>query len=249
MGKHKKSQKIKGSKEETIEDLKTTTPSEKPSSVDVRKVKDKATESGNNIQTKSGDELSKKHKKKNKKVKKNPDNEEGTNTEKPESMEDNSKDKKKRKLEDEGTEISETKQETEDNKAAKKQKLEMKTKKREKMQQKKELKIKVKENAAASEEDKASGKSCTEALAYLKQWKDNKNEWHFQKVRQTWLLQNMYDDKLVDESHFELLLEYLQGLQGKAKEITVEKADKLLESDDTSSEAEDRIRQVLQALG
>ena len=35
------------------------------------------------------------------------------------------------------------------------------------------------------------------ALEYLKRWKLQRSEWSFQKVRQVWLLQNMYDEKKV----------------------------------------------------
>lgn len=40
-------------------------------------------------------------------------------------------------------------------------------------------------------------KSRKMALSYLKCWKKNKEEWKFQKVRQTWLLKHMYDTSLV----------------------------------------------------
>jgi WKF domain len=35
------------------------------------------------------------------------------------------------------------------------------------------------------------------ALEYLRRWKQCRSEWSFQKVRQVWLLQNMYDEKQV----------------------------------------------------
>ncbi|XP_074057094.1 protein cholesin isoform X4 [Macrotis lagotis] len=65
----------------------------------------------------------------------------------------------------------------------------------------------------------------------------------------------MYDSNKVPDKHFSILLDYLEGLRGRAREVTVEKAEMLMkkldasESEDSSlSEKSERIRQVLQLL-
>ncbi|XP_064009784.1 uncharacterized protein C7orf50 homolog isoform X2 [Pogoniulus pusillus] len=93
------------------------------------------------------------------------------------------------------------------------------------------------------------------ALAYLTSWSENPEEWKFQKTRQTWLLLHMYDREKVPDKYFTILLDYLQGLQGSARDITVQKAEafmKDLDGSDTEDpnllEKCERIRQVLQLL-
>ncbi|XP_069726582.1 protein cholesin isoform X5 [Phaenicophaeus curvirostris] len=86
-------------------------------------------------------------------------------------------------------------------------------------------------------------------------WSENPEEWKFQKTRQTWLLLHMYDKEKVPDKYFTILLDYLQGLQGNARDITVQKAEAFMKEFD-GSDAEDpnllekceRIRQVLQLL-
>ncbi|XP_040503768.1 uncharacterized protein C7orf50 homolog [Gallus gallus] len=86
-------------------------------------------------------------------------------------------------------------------------------------------------------------------------WSENPKEWKFQKTRQTWLLSHMYEKEKVPDEYFTILLDYLQGLKGSARDTTVQKAEALMQELD-GSDAEDpavmerceRIRQVLQLL-
>ncbi|XP_074057092.1 protein cholesin isoform X2 [Macrotis lagotis] len=130
--------------------------------------------------------------------------------------------------------------------------LERKLKKERKKEQRKQLQEAgihvVKENP-----QKPSGAEL--ALDYLISWANKREEWKFQKTRQTWLLLHMYDSNKVPDKHFSILLDYLEGLRGRAREVTVEKAEMLMkkldasESEDSSlSEKSERIRQVLQLL-
>ncbi|XP_041062051.1 uncharacterized protein C7orf50 [Carcharodon carcharias] len=93
------------------------------------------------------------------------------------------------------------------------------------------------------------------ALEYLTRWSKKHKEWKFQKTRQTWLLQHMYDCDKISDKHFTVLLKYLDGLKGNAREVTIQKAEALikeLETTDDSTEDSpakiERIRQVLQLL-
>ena len=63
---------------------------------------------------------------------------------------------------------------------------------------------------------------------YLETWKKWKGLWKFQKVRQVWLLQHMYDTELVTEPTFAIMIEYLGGLKGAGRTATLEEAEKVL---------------------
>lgn len=97
-----------------------------------------------------------------------------------------------------------------------------------------------------TEKNKKSPKEL--AIAYLKLWKKNRDEWKFQKVRQVWLLSNMLDSEMIKEKHFKTLLLYLDGLKGKAREATSLAAQKMIESDSDSGVKVDRARQIVQQL-
>lgn len=57
-------------------------------------------------------------------------------------------------------------------------------------------------------------KDPSEAINYLKQWKDDKSNWKFNKNTQSWIIRHMYDAEKLDKSAFSLVTEYLQGIQG-----------------------------------
>ncbi|XP_066293070.1 uncharacterized protein C7orf50 homolog isoform X2 [Branchiostoma lanceolatum] len=96
---------------------------------------------------------------------------------------------------------------------------------------------------------------------YLQTWKSDRPSWVFRKVRQVWLLRNMYNTDKVSDKDFPILLEYLAGLQGKGRETTVAETEKLLQAQEHREEGEEegtgetlsaaqleRVRQVLQVL-
>lgn len=70
---------------------------------------------------------------------------------------------------------------------------------------------------------------------YLDTWKRRKSAWKFQKVRQVWLLQHMYDTEQVSNDTFAIMVEYLQGLKGAGRTTTLAKAETVL-SEAASSE-------------
>ncbi|KAG7335591.1 hypothetical protein KOW79_000284 [Hemibagrus wyckioides] len=93
---------------------------------------------------------------------------------------------------------------------------------------KKEEKKKQKELGKSEKEEIKSSIAQTQALEYLTCWSEKRDEWKFQKTRQVWLLQHMYDSEKVPDAHFSLLLSYLEGLRGVARETTVQKAEALV---------------------
>ncbi|XP_021374463.1 uncharacterized protein C7orf50 homolog [Mizuhopecten yessoensis] len=122
-------------------------------------------------------------------------------------------------------------------------------------------KKKKKKNKEKEEEDKPSGSEDTSisaqtaAINYLKTWSEDIASWKFQKVRQVWLLQHLYDESKVPNTDFDRLLLYLENLKGKAKEETLLKASKVIEAEDSSSDEGNneggktmRARQLMQML-
>ncbi|XP_059835447.1 uncharacterized protein C7orf50 homolog isoform X2 [Hypanus sabinus] len=133
-----------------------------------------------------------------------------------------------------------------------KRKMERKLKKERKKEERRLLR-----EAGVSVEKKKPQKAlaCDLALKYLRMWSEKHKEWRFQKIRQTWLLQHMYDCDQISDEHFTLLLGYLEGLKGNARDLTIQKTEALIkESDSTddptvfSQEKIERMRQVLQIL-
>lgn len=134
--------------------------------------------------------------------------------------------------------------------------LERKLKKERKKEEKKRLR---EAGIAAAQTAKvqtppAKASAAVLALEYLQGWAQKQESWRFQKTRQTWLLLHMYDEDKVPEEHFSTLLDYLEGLKGSARELTVQKAETLMqELDGADPEARSlgkaqRLRQVLQLL-
>ncbi|XP_067100363.1 uncharacterized protein C7orf50 homolog isoform X2 [Osmerus mordax] len=92
-----------------------------------------------------------------------------------------------------------------------------------------------------------------QALDYLSCWAENRKDWKFQKTRQTWLLQHMFDTEKVPDQSFSVLLQYLEGLRGVAKDTTVQKAEALTREHEGSEEEEalkktNRAREIIQLL-
>ncbi|XP_070783099.1 uncharacterized protein C7orf50 homolog [Enoplosus armatus] len=120
---------------------------------------------------------------------------------------------------------------------------------------KKEEKKRLKAEGEASEKCEAAGPIAPQqALDYLTCWAETRTEWKFQKTRQTWLLQHMFDSEKIPDEKFSLLLQYLEGLRGAAKDTTVQKALALVEEsgkapeDTVVQQRAHRAREVIQLL-
>ncbi|XP_003278725.1 uncharacterized protein C7orf50 homolog [Nomascus leucogenys] len=123
-----------------------------------------------------------------------------------------------------------------------------------KKERKKEERQRLREAGLVAQHPPARHSGAELALDYLCGWAQKHKNWRFQKTRQTWLLLHMYDSDKVPDEHFSTLLAYLEGLQGRARELTVQKAEALMrELDEEGSDPSlpgraQRIRQVLQLL-
>uniref|UniRef100_UPI0037E9B10B uncharacterized protein C7orf50 homolog n=1 Tax=Semicossyphus pulcher TaxID=241346 RepID=UPI0037E9B10B len=120
---------------------------------------------------------------------------------------------------------------------------------------KKEEKKRMKAEGVTPEKTEASGPTAPQqALDYLTCWVENRAEWKFQKTRQTWLLQHMFDSDKIPDEKFSLLLQYLDGLRGGARDTTAQKALALVEEsgqapeDRAVQQRAHRAREVIQLL-
>ncbi|XP_029384051.1 protein cholesin isoform X2 [Echeneis naucrates] len=120
---------------------------------------------------------------------------------------------------------------------------------------KKEEKKRLKSEGQTLQKTEASGPTAPQqALDYLSCWAESRKDWKFQKTRQTWLLQHMFDSDKVPDEKFSVLLEYLEGLQGGARDTTVKKALALVEESGQAPEdvavqqRAHRAREVIQLL-
>ncbi|XP_039528484.1 uncharacterized protein C7orf50 [Pimephales promelas] len=122
---------------------------------------------------------------------------------------------------------------------------------------KKEEKRKLKEKGKSTNPEKVKTSVAeTQALEYLTCWSKKREAWKFNKSRQTWLLQNMYDSVKVSDDHFEMLLPYIDGLQGLARSSTLQKAEAIVRWEGQGEEADtadaekkqQRAKQVVQML-
>ncbi|OCT61543.1 hypothetical protein XELAEV_18047570mg [Xenopus laevis] len=131
--------------------------------------------------------------------------------------------------------------------------LERKLKKERK---KEEKRLKRESAIQEKKEEPPKPTGCELALQYLKSWSKKHEEWKFQKTRQTWLLLHMYDPEKIPDKYFKILLDYIAGLQGRARDTTVQKAEALMKQYDSSDDTKEedlvakmaRIRDVLQIL-
>ncbi|GJJ76229.1 hypothetical protein EMPS_08588 [Entomortierella parvispora] len=96
-----------------------------------------------------------------------------------------------------------------------------------------------KENKKGKKEDDsklAALDVSTPGLQYLVEWKRSRDTWKFQKLRQVWLINNMYDDKQIPSTHWEIYLEYIHDLKGAARTSAINDAKKIVEAPETEEE-------------
>jgi hypothetical protein len=66
--------------------------------------------------------------------------------------------------------------------------------------------------------------SASEVRAYLEDWHTRRDQWKFKKLVQQQLIECMYDPNKLSKSEFGVAVEYLAGLQGKARERVLHEA-------------------------
>lgn len=115
----------------------------------------------------------------------------------------------------------------------------------------KKAKKKKKNRKAPPEATKNTKDQC---LQYLKDWQGP--SWKFCKNKQLWLLSHAFEEDMIPEDDFEILLRYIEGLKGAARERLQQSANKFLEKanedgdedEDIDANKYERARLVLQML-
>ncbi|KAI9315263.1 hypothetical protein BX666DRAFT_377186 [Dichotomocladium elegans] len=61
----------------------------------------------------------------------------------------------------------------------------------------------------------------SDPIAYLRLFQSDRNAWKFRTMDQIWLLKHIYD---IDDNDFAILVEYVKGLKGGARDRTLKEA-------------------------
>ncbi|KAE9529687.1 hypothetical protein AGLY_011783 [Aphis glycines] len=77
------------------------------------------------------------------------------------------------------------------------------------------------------------------AMEYLMQWKNDRSNWKFKKIYQLWLIKNTYDP--LKAKHFDILVEYLQTIEGKSRSIIIQSANTVISEFSTSNEGQQEL--------
>ncbi|CAI5712183.1 unnamed protein product [Hyaloperonospora brassicae] len=84
-----------------------------------------------------------------------------------------------------------------------------------------------------------------QASYYLQQWQrrdepksDDELPWKFKKFKQQWILQWMYEADVVSKSMFAVVLDYLDGIQGVARERVADRAQSIIDTGVPSKDEE-----------
>lgn len=94
-----------------------------------------------------------------------------------------------------------------------------------------ERKQKKKEEKAKAKAKEAAGSGPLHpALEYLMLWNTARAAWKFKKVRQVYLLKNLYDPKRLPNKWFDVCMNYMADLRGKVRETTLQTAKEYVEA-------------------
>ncbi|KAG0344583.1 hypothetical protein BG004_004344 [Podila humilis] len=91
--------------------------------------------------------------------------------------------------------------------------------------------------------------SSSPGLEYLVEWKRSRDSWKFQKLRQVWLINHMYNDKEIPDSHWGIFLEYIRDLKGAARATAIQEAQQIVDAPDEEEKSEDNDEQMNDATG
>lgn len=95
------------------------------------------------------------------------------------------------------------------------------------------------------------------ALNYLSKWKHSRSDWKFEKLKQVWIQQNLFDSTKIPNEFWETTLEYFSGTKGHSRQVALDESLKIIETEEGNSETlldEDyqvklkRARSIVQSL-
>ncbi|XP_060532324.1 uncharacterized protein C7orf50 homolog [Cylas formicarius] len=88
------------------------------------------------------------------------------------------------------------------------------------------------------------------ALNYLSNWKYCRSQWKFEKLRQIYLQQNLFDSDKIPQKFWEIVLEYFSGAKGQSRQLVLDAALKIVEQEQNSGETvqEEKIKRAQDIL-
>ncbi|KAI8099137.1 uncharacterized protein BX664DRAFT_320490 [Halteromyces radiatus] len=81
-----------------------------------------------------------------------------------------------------------------------------------------------------------SDKKRQESLTYLKTFVNDRSQWKFSKIQQSWLLQHIYDSEAIPNEDFDRLVLYLKDLMGMSREKTLKEAQDICQDTKASTQ-------------
>ncbi|CAO3635517.1 unnamed protein product [Cunninghamella echinulata] len=85
--------------------------------------------------------------------------------------------------------------------------------------------MKKKKEKEVKEQTATTDKKKQDSLQYLETFINNRPQWKFGKLQQSWLLQHIYDIDAISTENFEKLLVYIKDVKGLAREKTLKEAE------------------------
>ncbi|TGZ73280.1 hypothetical protein CRM22_001613 [Opisthorchis felineus] len=67
------------------------------------------------------------------------------------------------------------------------------------------------------------------ALEYLHTWNTDQEHWKFRKNQQTWLINHVFNPRLIPRPEFRIFLRYVKGLFGSARQILVARCEQIMD--------------------
>lgn len=65
-------------------------------------------------------------------------------------------------------------------------------------------------------------------VEYLNKWKSNRDAWKFEKLRQISIQNHLYDEQNIDDKLWWLIVEYLSGAKGAARDFIIQKSEGII---------------------
>uniref|UniRef100_A0A336L8D1 CSON001826 protein n=1 Tax=Culicoides sonorensis TaxID=179676 RepID=A0A336L8D1_CULSO len=88
------------------------------------------------------------------------------------------------------------------------------------------------EKAEKNTNTRADKKYHDEIISYIQTWESDKSSWKFQKTKQIFIQNNVFNDKIIIDDIWDTTLSYLSGSQGKAKDMLKGNAQKIIQKID-----------------
>ncbi|KAI8144013.1 hypothetical protein BJV82DRAFT_608062 [Fennellomyces sp. T-0311] len=94
-------------------------------------------------------------------------------------------------------------------------------------QNKEKKKKKDKKRKAATQDDDARSskkQAVADGIQYLRTFHSDRSAWKFKKNSQVWCLHHMYDENVMEDADFDIMLAYMKDMKGQARTITLREA-------------------------